>query len=90
MESEATLNDLKFALTSGEVLLQFPDMSKPFKLSTDVSDTGIGCVLSQRDDSGRNHPVLFASKALADNELNWHTRNKEAYAFIFALRKFRP
>ena len=90
IERDAAFNDLKFALTSSEVLLQFPDMSKPFELSTDASDTGIGCVLSQRDDSGRDQPVLFASKALADNELNWHTRDKEAYAFIFGLRKFRP
>ena len=39
---------------------------------------------------GRDQPVLFASKSLTDNELNWHTRDKEAYAFIFALRKFPP
>ena len=46
------------------VLLQFPDMSRPFELSTDASDTGIGCILSQRNDSGRDQPVLFASKTL--------------------------
>ena len=86
---DAAFSDLKFALTSGEVLFQFPGMLKPFELSTDASDTGISCVLSQRDDSGRDQPVLFASKALADNELNWHTRDIEAYTFIFVLRKFR-
>ena len=64
--------------------------SRPFELSTDASDTGIGCILSQRDDSGRDRPVLFASKTLNNNELNWHTRDKEAYALIFARRKFRP
>ena len=65
-------------------------MSKPFELSTDASDTGIGCILPQRDGLGRDRPVLFASKSLTDNELSWHTRDKGAYAFIFALRKFRP
>ena len=55
-------------------------MSRPFELSTDASDTGIGCILSQRDYSGRDQPVLFASKTLNNNELNWHTRDKEAYA----------
>ena len=90
LEREAAFNDLKFALTSSDVLLQFPDMSKPFELSTDASDTGIGCILYQRDGLGRDRPVLFASKSLTDNELNWHTRDKEAYAFIFVLRKFWP
>lgn len=90
IEREVAFNDLKSALTSSDVLLQFPNLSRPFELSTDASDTGIGCVLSQRDESGRDQPVLFASKALTDNELNWHTRDKEAFAFIFALRKFRP
>ena len=90
IEREAAFNDLKCALTSSDVLLQFPNLSRPFELSTDASDTGIGCVLSQRDESGRDQPVLFASKALTNNELNWHTRDKEAFAFIFALRKFRP
>ena len=46
--------------------------------------------MSQRDSPGRDQLVLFASKALTDNELNWHTRDKEAFVFIFALRKFRP
>ena len=64
-------------------------MSRPFELSTDASDTGIDCILSQRDDSGRDRPVLFASKTL-NNELNWHKRDKEVYALIFALPKFRP
>ena len=27
---------------------------------------------------------------MTNNELNWHTRDKEAFAFISALRKFRP
>ena len=64
-------------------------MSAPFEVSTDPSGTGIECVLSQRDDSGRDQPVLFASKALTNNKLNWHTRDKEAYTFNFALQKCR-
>ena len=62
LKREAAFNDLKFALTSSDVLLQFPDMFKPFELSTDASDTGIGCILSQRDGLGRDQPVSFASK----------------------------
>ena len=73
LQSEAAFQDLKLALTADDVILQFPNMSAAFEVSTDASDTGIGCVLSQRDSSGRDQPVLFASKALTNNELNWHT-----------------
>ena len=89
LEREAAFNDFKAALTS-EDFLQFPNMSAPFEVSTDAFGTGIECVLSQRDDSGRDQPVLFASKALTNNKLNWHTRDKEAYAFNFVLQKCRP
>ena len=90
LQREAAFQDLKLALTADDVILQFPNMSAAFEVSTDASDTGIGCVLSQRDSSGRDQPVLFASKALTNNALNWHTRDKDAFALIFALRKFRP
>ena len=59
LERESAFNELKFALTSSDVLLQFPDMYKPFELSTDDSDTGIGCILSHRDGSGRDQRVLL-------------------------------
>jgi hypothetical protein len=52
LERVAAFNDLKNALSSGNVLLQFPNMSKPFELSTDASDSGVGCVLSLRDKDG--------------------------------------
>ena len=88
-EREAAFNDLKFLLSSSNVILQFPDMRKPFELSTDASDSSVGYVLSQRDELGRDRPVFFASKALRESELSWHTRDKETFAFVFALRKFR-
>ena len=61
LQRQAAFNDLKFALSSEDVILQFPNLSAPFEVSTDASDTGIGCILSQRDSSGRDQPVLFAS-----------------------------
>ncbi|KAK3726345.1 hypothetical protein QZH41_001516 [Actinostola sp. cb2023] len=87
-EREKSFCKLKIALTSAPVLA-FPDMTKTFELSTDASDTGFGCILSQRDNSGRERPVYYLSKAFCDNELSWHTRDKEAFALVYALRKFR-
>ncbi|KAK3730339.1 hypothetical protein QZH41_002079, partial [Actinostola sp. cb2023] len=61
-EREKSFCKLKEALTSAPVLA-FPDMTKTFELSTDASDTGFGCILSQRDNSGRERPVYYLSKA---------------------------
>ena len=44
LEREAAFNDLKCALTSEDVILHFPNMSAPFEVSTDASDTSIGCM----------------------------------------------
>ena len=88
-EQDAAFGKLKEALGS-TAILQLPDMQKTFEVSTDASDVGLGCILSQRDDHGRDRPVCFASRAFSDSERNWHIRDKEVFAFIFALRKFRP
>ena len=87
-EQEAAFEKLKTELST-TVVLQLPDMRRPFEVSTDASDVGLGCILSQRDDRGIDRPVCFASKSFSDNERNWHIRDKEVFAFIFALRKFR-
>ncbi|KXJ09791.1 Retrovirus-related Pol polyprotein from transposon 17.6 [Exaiptasia diaphana] len=50
-EREKAFCGLKEALTSTPVLA-FPDLTRPFELSTDASDTGFGCILSQRDNYG--------------------------------------
>ena len=52
LEKEVAFNDLKFVLSSSNVVLQFPDMRKPFELSTDASDSSFGCVLFQRNELG--------------------------------------
>jgi len=48
----------------------------------------VGACLSQLDDDGRECPVAFASCKLSDTQRRWSTVEKEAYAVIFALRKF--
>jgi len=38
---------------------------------------------------GREHPIAFASQKLSGSQLNWAIIEKEAYAIIWALNKFR-
>ena len=81
---------LKAALMT-EPVLAFPEFSSkdhqapPFVVKTDACDTQIGAVLVQ---GGR--PVAYLSRRLRGAELNWHTTEKECYAVVWALKKWRP
>ena len=85
---ELAFQRMKQALCEATTL-QLPDMQRDFEVSTDASDTGLGCILSQRDDAGVERPICFASKSFTHSEQNWHIRDKEVFALIFAIRKFR-
>jgi hypothetical protein len=43
-------------------ILQFPDFTKPFIISTDACGYGMGAVLAQRNEAGKELPIAFASK----------------------------
>jgi hypothetical protein len=69
--------------------LNIVDRQKPFKLSVDASDLAVSGVLSQTGDDGEDHPVAFSSLKLNSTQRAWATVEKEAFAVIAALRKFR-
>lgn len=61
-----------------------------FRVTTDASDTCLGFVLEQLDDKGKLLGVIqYGSKKLVGAELNYPVREKEFYAVITALKKFR-
>ena len=45
-------------------IVAHPDFKKPFILYTDASREGIGAVLHQKDDQGKERIIACASKAL--------------------------
>ena len=59
-EREESSCKLKKALSSAP-LLAFPDMHRPFELSTDASDTGFGCIslATRRERSGETRQLLI-------------------------------
>ena len=78
--------DLKDIITN-DITLAFPDFNKPFKLSTDASNTAIGGVLSQTDEiTGLDRPITFFSRRLSNTERNYAILDKEAFALIYGLR----
>lgn len=61
-----------------------------FRLTTDASDTCLGFVLEQLDRDGKLLGVIqYGSAKLHAAELNYPVREKEFYAVIKALHKFR-
>ena len=69
--------------------LSIVDVDKPYKLYVDASNCAIGAVLTQMDAQGHDRPVAFASLKLTSAQKAWATVEKEAFAAIWALQKFR-
>jgi hypothetical protein len=66
--------------------LQF---GKPVGLHVDASKWAVDAYLNQWDDEGLERSISFASSKLTRPQLNWAAVEKEAYAVIWALNKFR-
>ncbi|CAN6711609.1 unnamed protein product [Malus baccata var. baccata] len=86
-ECEIAFKTLKDMLTLASVIMP-PDWSLPFELMCDASDYAIGAVLGQRRNK-QPHVIHYASRTLNDAQLNYSTTEKELFAVVFALDKFR-
>jgi hypothetical protein len=87
-DTDKAFNTLKQLLTS-QPLLQYPDFSKPFILTTDASNDALGAVLSQGD-IGRDLPVAYASRKLGKAKRNYSTVEKELLAIVYGCKHFKP
>ncbi|KAF9758300.1 Transposon Ty3-G Gag-Pol polyprotein, partial [Nosema granulosis] len=65
-------------------LLNYPDPKKPFTLTTDASDMGVGAVLSQE-----NNLIGLYSRKLTPTEQRYTVMEKELLAIIKALQHFK-
>jgi len=69
--------------------LQIVDFSKPFTIHVDASDFQVAGVLSQSSSDGSDRPVAFISLKLTPTQRAWATVEKEVFAAIWALKRFR-
>jgi len=76
-------------LLTSQPLLQYPDFSKPFSLTTDGSNDALGAILGQGE-IGRDLPVAYASRTLGKAERNYPTVEKELLAVAWGCKHFRP
>lgn len=75
------------ALLSSSPVLRTPDLMKPFVLHIDASNSGVGAVLSQYDNS-LIHPVCYYSAKLKKHQEHYSVIEKECLALVLALQKF--
>ena len=81
---EEALVALKEILTT-EPLLQYPDFTKPFVLTTDASSEALGAILCQGP-IGQDLPIAHASRTLDKAERNYSTTEKELLAIVWACK----
>lgn len=76
-------------LLTNDPILQYPDFTKEFILTTDASNVAIGAILSQGT-IGSDKPIAYASRTLNTSETNYSTIEKELLAIVWACKYFRP
>jgi hypothetical protein len=69
-ECQKAFDTIKEKLTQAPILRR-PDYSRPFELHTDWSGVGLGAVLVQRDDQGREYVIAYASRSNNRTERNY-------------------
>ena len=79
---------LKLALIEAPIL-QSPNWDLPFEVMCDTSHYAVRAVLGQRIDK-KPTAIWYASKTLAEAQLNYTTIEKKRLAVVYALEKFRP
>ena len=58
-------------------------------MHTDASGQAVGASLGQLDENGIEQPLAFASQKLTQSQSAWATIEREAYAVIWAIKRFR-
>ena len=87
-ECQEAFDELRRRLTSAPVLA-YPDFSRQFILDTDASDTGIGAVLSQLDDDGRERVIAYGSRLLTKTERRYCVTRRELLAVVTFTKQYR-
>ena len=75
-------------LIARQVLLRYPDFSKPFKLYTDASNYQLGASIVQTFND-IDYPIAFYSRALTAAQRNYTTIEKELLSIVESALKFR-
>jgi hypothetical protein len=88
-EAQEAFNALKEKL-SEFLILRRPKFNKVFILHTDWSALGIGAILGQLDEEGKEYVIIYASRSNNKVENNYSSYEGECPAVVWAIIHFRP
>lgn len=86
----AAFEQLKAEIAKPGNALRHPDPDKPFIVHTDWSQLGIGGVLGQLDDAGKEYIVACVSRSCNEHERRYTPWKGEALAATWVLAQFKP
>jgi hypothetical protein len=72
------------ATIAKEVVLAYPDFTKPFEIYTNASTTQLGAVITQV-----NRPIRFFSRKLSEVQSKYSITKIELLAMVEILKEFR-
>ena len=72
------------ATIAKEVVLAYPDFSKPFEIYTDASTLQLGAVITQD-----NRPIAFFSRKLSETQTRYTVTEIELLAIVETLKEFK-
>ena len=72
-------------LCSNTPVLAYPNYTEKFKLYTDASESGLGAVLTQVQNDGKERPVAYASRTLSKSERNYDAHKLEFLALKWSV-----
>ena len=87
-EVECVFKMLKQALIK-VAILQSSNWDLPFDFMCNASNYAVGAILGQRIEK-KPTAISYASKTLAEAQMNYTTMEKQIFALVYALEKFRP
>jgi len=88
-EAHEAFNTLKEKLLEFPILRR-PDFSNIFILQTDWNVLGIGIILGQLDEEGKEYVITYASRSNNKAESNYFSYEGECFIIVWAVIHFRP
>jgi hypothetical protein len=80
---QQAFDNVKATITK-EVVLAYPNFTKPFEINTDASTMQLGAVITQG-----NRPIAFFSRKLSVTQIKYSVTKIELLAIVETLKEFQ-